>query len=84
MSSLKSSSCSAHWEWLAAGRPGKGPVFDAKRVSKALYRKRIRDKRMLETEHVSNSLHDALINLKTTFGKFGRKSLVKNKILLWR
>ena len=62
MSILKSNSCSSHRDWLAAGRPGSGPIYDAKRVAKALYRKCIRNHKIMETRAVSNSLHDALLN----------------------
>ncbi len=81
MTLLKANSCSSHNAWLAAGRPGSGPVFDAKRVAKAAYRKRIRDHKFAESNSVSNSLHDSLLQKShTQFWSIWKKKFGKQKV----
>jgi hypothetical protein len=62
MNILKSNSCTSHTDWQAAGRPGSGPIYEAKRVAKAVYKRRIREHKVVEMNSVSNSLHEVLLS----------------------
>ena len=62
MNILKQNSCSTHSSWINAGRPGAGPIYEAKRLAKLAYKNRIRDHKQNEKTCVSNDLHNALIN----------------------
>ena len=64
---LKAKSCATHLDWVTAGRPKHGPIYDSKRIAKSVYKKCINANQKLEKESVSNSLHDALV-CKSTSG----------------
>lgn len=80
MSDLKFKSCSTHSNWINAGKPKHGPIYDEKRIAKATYKKAIKDNQKFELESVSNDLHDALVNKsscefwKSWKNKFGNKN----------
>ena len=81
LNELKSNSCLTHSNWIGAGRPTHGPIYEAKRVAKSNYKKCIKDNQKLEKQCVSNSLHDALATKsskefwKTWQSKFGKKNV---------
>jgi exonuclease III len=78
---LKSTSCSTHLDWVNAGRPKHGPIFDAKRSAKSRYKKCIKDNQKVEIESVSNNLHDALVcKSQSAFWKSWRNKFVNKKI----
>ena len=59
---LKQDSINTHREWLANGRPENGPIYEAKRIAKNLYKNYLRQQQDTEKDCVSNDLHDALLN----------------------
>jgi hypothetical protein len=83
---LKAKSCSTHHEWIMAGRPMHGPVYDAKRRAKTLYKSCIKNNQKIEQQSVSNDLHDALINKsscsfwKSWNSKFGKNKIMSNSV----
>jgi len=57
---LKVAAIESNKIWKSVGKPKQGPIFALQRQSsRALYRKRIREKRTMETETYTNDLHDA-------------------------
>ena len=77
---LKRKSCATHSDWNNAGRPKFGDIYDAKRIAKANYKKCINDNKKMESESVSNNLHDALIGKShDSFWKIWKKKFSKNK-----
>lgn len=79
---LKSNSCLTHSNWVNAGRPMNGPVYDAKRIAKTAYKKCIKDNQKVELETVSNQLHDALIcKSQNGFWKSWRNKFSNKKLL---
>jgi len=59
---LKVKSINAHRLWVQCGRPRSGPVFHEKRITKAEYKRAIRNKRLQRDLCVSNDLHECLLN----------------------
>jgi len=58
---LKNLSCSSHRNWLNAGRPGNGTIYEEKRKAKAAYKLCIKQQQKMEKEGISDSLHDSLL-----------------------
>ena len=61
LSALKSTAIDSNKIWKAAGKPKQGPIFAKRQVSKANYRKAIRDKEKRNTTVYTNELHDSLM-----------------------
>jgi hypothetical protein len=61
MDLLKEASVVSNRNWIAAGKPRHGPIFDKRQSCRMLYRKKIRENQQLELSCYSNDLHDALI-----------------------
>ena len=58
---LKMDSISTHNNWRLLDRPNSGPIFEAKKKAKSLYRLYLRKNMGREKEEFSNSLHDSLM-----------------------
>ena len=78
LEALKENSITSHRTWLEAGKPNSGPLFDDKKTHKYAYRNALRNKQKRESNEISNSLHDCLLNKdqnsfwKTWRNKFGK------------
>ena len=65
---------------MADGRPEDGPIYNAKRVAKNVYKNHLRQQQENSLSEISNDLHDALLNKangsfwKTWNNKFGTKA----------
>ena len=66
---LKRDSISTHNNWRVLGRPNSGPIFEAKKKAKSLYRLYLRKNMGREKEEFSNSLHDSLAKNQGEFWK---------------
>ena len=78
---LKNQSITSHAAWINAGRPRSGPIFDLKLKSKTVYKKCINDNKKIESETVSNNLHDALSNkTQNVFWKIWRKKFGNTQV----
>jgi exonuclease III len=76
LNELKAQAVATHHDWLAAGKPHSGPVFEARKKGKYSYKSVIRQRKMQQTDSISNSLHDALINKDhTTFWKMWKSKM---------
>jgi hypothetical protein len=78
-SNLKQKSIETHAVWVDNGRPKDGPIYNAKREAKNLYKSHLRQQHENNVSEISNDLHDALLNKangtfwKTWNNKFGAK-----------
>ena len=66
MNILKEASMEANKAWKSAGKPRHGTIFHNRQSSRAIYRKRLREKQIYSTEVYTNDLHEALLQKKTT------------------
>jgi hypothetical protein len=57
---LKGSAVDAHREWLRAGRPRQGPIFELKQRTRLRYRQMIRSSESQAVNYFTNDLNDAL------------------------
>jgi Reverse transcriptase (RNA-dependent DNA polymerase) len=86
LNELKATSCATHSDWLRAGRPGSGRIYEAKRLAKAAYKKCIKNNQKEEKVQVSNNLHDALtcksqsVFWKIWKNKFGNKTVLSSVV----
>ena len=77
---LKDAAAESNKIWKSVGKPRQGPIFLKRQSSRALYRKRIREKQTATTESYSNDLHEALLKKNGTAfwrcwrSNFGSKS----------
>ena len=63
---LKEASVESNRLWKAAGKPRQGPLFSKRQSCRLMYRKRIKENQMLDTERYSNALHEALMKKNST------------------
>lgn len=76
---LKKNSISSHRLWCENGRPRNGPIYDSKAKAKLLYKSFLRQNKKNELSHVSNGLHEALLNKdNTAFWKMWNKKFCSN------
>ena len=67
---LKQESIRTHREWIANGRVDSGPVYEAKRQAKNMYKNHIRSQQDADLSTISKDLHDALsVKNSTAFWK---------------
>jgi hypothetical protein len=79
MSMLKEASIESNQVWKAARKPRNGPIFEKRKLSRARYRKRIRDNEKSTSMSYSNDLHDALLEKNgSTFWKCWRSRFDKS------
>ena len=62
MDILKNNSILSHREWLNAGKPRSGPIFEKRNRDKYTYRNKIKSHKSSEKCEISNDLHECLIN----------------------
>jgi exonuclease III len=75
----KDKAIASNINWIAAGKPNSGIIFDERKKDKYAYRNCIRQKKKKEYSDISNSLHESLLGKdqdnfwKTWKKKFGNK-----------
>ena len=62
LTELKTKSIDAHALWKASGCPRRGPVFTNRCHARAQYRRAIKERKTAADNHISNDLHEYLIN----------------------
>jgi len=76
LSLLTEASIESNRVWKAAGKPKHGPIFSRRQSCRLQYHKQLRENRLVEAEHYSNDLHEALIQKITLlFGTVGAPNL---------
>ena len=75
-SNLKQLSIKTHREWVENDRPGKGPIYEAKRIAKNNYKNCLRQNQDIVKDSVSNDSHEALLQkIMVHFGRPGMLNL---------